>query len=147
MADTATKTKTKGDKTMRTIEIKPEPIPSEYSIDATGDVVRGDDIAFMRATFTGSYRKPKFAGNELVVGTVISDSYGAAKQQHTFTIELEDGKRIHIKGRNVYRNGVWRKPWRDEAKRDEIADEKHTRGDKARAARAYRMSEYESASY
>jgi hypothetical protein len=142
-----TKTKTKGDETMRTIEIKPDSIPSTYSIEATGDVVRGDEIAFERATFTGSYRRPKFAGNELVVGTVVSDSYGAAKQQHTFTIELENGQKIHIKGRNVYRNGVWRKPWRDESKRDEVADEKHRRGDKARAERDYRMSGYESAIY
>ena len=106
----------------------------------TGDVVTGDHVRFERATFSGSFRKPKFAGFELITGQVISDSYGAAKQQHTFTLLLESGEKLLIKGRNLYANGVWRKPWPDESARHAAADEKHARGDKARADRAFRIA-------
>lgn len=109
-----------------------------YSIDCTGDVVVGDEIAFDRATFEGSFRRPRFAGFERVTGRVIRDSYGADKQQHTFTLELPDGSTARIKGRNLYANGVWRKPWGDPEARVAARDEKHTRGDAARKARRAR---------
>jgi hypothetical protein len=114
--------------------------PKEYSERATGDVVVGDEVWFERAIFTGSYRNPKWAGNEVVRGKVIRDSYGKDKQQHTFTIELPDGTTTRIKGRNLYRNGVWRKRWDDEAERDRVAAEKHARGDEARARRDERRN-------
>lgn len=102
---------------------------------ATGDCVRGDYVRFKRATFSGSFRKPVFAGFEEVEGRIVADSYGRDKQQHTFTIERPDGTRFRIKGRNLYREGVERLEWPDESKRREAADEKHARGDAARAAR------------
>ena len=111
-----------------------------YSIDCTGDVVVGDEITFERATFTGSWRRPKFAGNETITGKIIRDSYGAAKQQHTFTLELADGSTMTIKGRNIYRNGVKRKPWADESARHDATAEKHQRGDAARRQREVRKS-------
>jgi hypothetical protein len=114
---------------------------AEHTINCTGDCVVGDEVAFERATFTGSFRKPKFAGFEMVVGHIVADSYGAEKQQHTFTIEIADGGKTLIKGRNLYKNGVWRKPWADEAARHQAADEKHARGDRARAARQQRIEE------
>lgn len=112
-----------------------------YSLHTTGDVVTGDEISFDRATFSGSFRKPKFAGFERITGKVISDSYGAEKQQHTFTILQENGEKLLIKGRNLYAQGVYRKPWTDETARRAVADEKHQRGDRARTARAIRKSE------
>lgn len=111
-----------------------------HTINCTGDVVCGDRVAFERATFTGSFRNAKFAGFERVVGEVIADSYGADKQQHTFTLLRADGSKIKIKGRNLYANGVWRQPWADEAARREAAAEKHARGDQARAIRAERKA-------
>lgn len=111
---------------------------ADYCIDTTGDVVCGDQVRFERATFTGSFRNAAFAGFEQVTGTVVADSYGADRQQHTFTLQLEGGSRLKIKGRNLYRNGVWRKPWADPGKRAVVADEKHGRGATARAARAAR---------
>ena len=114
---------------------------TDHCIDCTGDCVVGDEIAFERATFAGNFRKPKFAGFERVVGRIVADSYGADKQQHTFTLELAGGTRTFIKGRNLYRQGVWRKPWSDEASRHSVADEKHARGRVARAARERRKGE------
>lgn len=112
-----------------------------FSVCCTGDVVVGDEVAFERATFGGSFRSPKFLGFEMVRGTVVADNYGASKQQHTFTIEVEDGSKTLIKGRNLYKNGVWRKPWENEAARRVVADEKHTRGDRARRAREINREE------
>ena len=119
----------------------------KYNIDATGDVVSGDTICFTEGVFAGSYRRPKFVGNRVIKAKVLKDSYGLYKQQHTFTLEViassgEDpivkGKKIRRKGRNVYRNGVMRMPWKDESKRKIALDEKHERGDDARMARESR---------
>lgn len=107
----------------------------------TDDLVLGDEIRFQRATFSGSFRRPKFAGFETITGTVIAESYGADKQQHTFTLDLAAGGKLLIKGRNIYKNGVWRKPRCDagEIARSDAAEDKHARGDKARAARRERI--------
>ncbi|SEQ87725.1 hypothetical protein SAMN05216548_108174 [Faunimonas pinastri] len=112
----------------------------EYSIRCTGDACRGDEVRFYRAIFSGSYRRASFEGFERVTGKIISDSYGSAKQQHTFTILLGDGTKTRIKGRNLYSNGVYRKPWADQNARQEALDEKHERGDSARAYRDWRRA-------
>jgi hypothetical protein len=109
-----------------------------HTICCTGDVCAGDHVAFERATFSGSFRNAKFAGFERVDGYVVNDSYGADKQQHTFTIRRADGSTLRIKGRNLYANGTWRQPWADESKRDSVLAEKHARGDAARAQRQIR---------
>lgn len=112
---------------------------STYTVRCTGDAVVGDEVRFERATFTGSFRNAKFAGFEMVTGKIIRDSYGKDKQQHTFTLLLDDGSELRIKGRNLYANGTYRKLWADESHRRVAADEKHARGDSARAARANRL--------
>jgi hypothetical protein len=114
-----------------------------YNIDCTGDCVTGDQVCFERAKFTGSWRKPKFAGFEKIEGKIINDSYGAQKQQHTFTLLLDSGEKLLIKGRNLYANGTWRKPWDDEGDRDAALDEKHDRGDAAREKRSIRKAKNE----
>ncbi len=115
----------------------------EFNIDCTGDVVTGDIIRFSEAVFGGSYRKAKFLGSRIIEAKVLKDSYGSAKQQHTFTLEvlasegydaLKSGKTTR-KGRNVYRNDTFRKAWEDEANRTYALDEKHDRGNDARAVR------------
>jgi len=117
---------------------------SGFDIDCTGDVVTGDVILFEEGVFGGSWRKPKHLGSRRVVAEVVRDSYGEAKQQHTFTLRiiesdgleaLEPGKMTRRKGRNVYRNGTRRRRWADEAAREAARDEKHSRGDEARAER------------
>ena len=77
---------------------------ADHTIDCTGDAVLGDHIAFERATFSGSFRNAKFAGFELIIGTIVADSYGKEKRQHTFTIRLKNDECIRIKGRNLYAN-------------------------------------------
>jgi hypothetical protein len=114
-----------------------------HTIRCTGDCVKGDRVAFERATFGGSRTRPTFAGFELVTGEIVADSYGADKQQHTFTLLLADGSKTRIKGRNLYANGVYRAPWADEKERRTAAEEKHERGDAARAERAVRIRERE----
>jgi hypothetical protein len=115
-------------------------IPSEYSINATGDACVGDEVAFERSVFTGSFRRPKFAGTQLVLGKIVADSYGYQKQQHTFTLLLPNGEKLRIKGRNLYRNGLYRKPWADEKARYAALEEKHARGAAARETREWRKA-------
>lgn len=112
---------------------------TDFTINCTGDAVNGDEVRFERATFTGSFRNAKFAGFEMITGKIVRDSYGRDKQQHTFTLELADGSSLCIKGRNLYKSGVWRKPWTDETARHAAVDEKHARGDRARAVREHRI--------
>ena len=113
-------------------------------IPATGDVVAGDEIRYTETVWGGSYRKPIYCGDRFVRGEVLRESYGAAKQQHTFTIlvressgvsALEPGAKIRRKGRNVYRGKPSRLQWADESDRLAGADEKHARGGAARADR------------
>lgn len=117
---------------MRAIEAaKAERILPGYIINCTGDCCTGDEIAFFNAGKSG----------ERLYGTIVNDSYGADKQQHTFTI-YSDGQRMLIKGRNLYANMVYRKRWTNEQERTKILIEKHKRGDAARAARQDRINEY-----
>lgn len=107
---------------------------SDYPI-PTRDVVTGDEIIFTKNVYTGAYPRSKFSHYEQVQGTVIHESYGEVRQQHTFTIQRFDGTKFQIKGRNLYRNSVYRKYWDDEDARKEIAKEKHERGAEARKLR------------
>ena len=114
-----------------------------FNIDCTGDVAVGDEILFTEAVFGGSHRSPVKIGDRRIAALVERDSYGAGKQQHTFTLLVlaadgtdapKKGSKIRRKGRNVYRNGTLRRP-RDEAERNAALADKHERGDAARAAR------------
>ena len=109
-----------------------------YTENITGDACVGDQVLFARATFTGSFRKPKFDGYEVIHGVIIKDSYGAAKQQHTFTIQMSKTT-MRIKGRNLYSVACFAKP-RPKEERQAALDDKHKRGDEAREARDYRKS-------
>lgn len=119
----------------------------EFAIPCAGDVCAGDTILFGESVFGGSYRKPRFLGERRIAARVVRDSYGGAKQQHTFTIEvlasdgydpLAAGTTTTRKGRNVYRIATWRRPWTDEAARREALDEKHERAAMLRARRVSR---------
>ena len=120
---------------------------NDFTHDCTGDVCAGDTILFEEAVFGGSYRSPKFMGNRTIAAKVLRDSYGRAKQQHTFVMEviwcegydpLRAGTHFRRRGRNVYRQGTKRLPWDDEGQRQGVLAEKHQRGDHARAARHFR---------
>ena len=120
-----------------------------FTIDCTGDAVTGDTVLFEEMVWGGSYRRPTPIGKRRIAARIVKDSYGAAKQQHTFTLEiiasdgtcaLTPGTKTTRKGRNVYRNGTRRMVWDDEAAREIAADEKHHRGDFARAIREQRRA-------
>jgi len=108
-----------------------------YILDRTGDCCAGDEVIFARPVFTGSRKRARFAGIEIIQGEIVKDSYGKAKQQHTFTIETE-GKKMCIKGRNLYGIGAFAKP-RAEQERSQVLDDKHQRGNAAREDRAQRL--------
>ena len=67
----------------------------EYTIDCTGDVCPGDVILFSETVFGGSHRSPVALGTRQIAATVIRDSYGAGKQQHTFTLVVAGSDGCH----------------------------------------------------
>ena len=107
------------------------------------DACQGDLIVWIESEFSGSYRKPKYDGSYARIGMITSDSYGAGKQQHTFSIDMfSDGgaiRKTRRKGRNIYRNACWILN-ADRADRSIALDDKHTRGSEARADREFRKS-------
>ena len=117
-----------------------------YKFNCTGDVCTGDKILFVdriwerKAINKFGKLANVIVGYELVEAEVIKDSYGAEKQQHTFTLKVGSKKRL-IKGRNLYAVGVWRKAWSNEEDRTKSLDDKHSRGDSARMARQDRINE------
>lgn len=137
------------------IGMLPEMASDSFDIDATGDVVTGDVIRFDEAVFGGSHRNPSLKGHRTITARVVKDSYGADKQQHTFSLVIlrsegtdadkyPAGSKTTRKGRNVYRNRVMRQRWQDESLRHQVATEKHARGDAARARRQIRWDEKDS---
>lgn len=116
---------------------KDKPPPDEYVVGCTGDCCKGDEIAFFNAGKSG----------ERLFGTIVNESYGAAKYQHTFTIEVDGADNMLIKGRNLYKMGVLRKLWADEAARQAVLDEKHQRGDEAREKNKARKEAKEARMY
>jgi len=118
---------------------------------ATGDVATGDVIQFTEAVFEGSFSNPAYVGDRNIMAEVLRESYGAVKQQHTFTLRIIKssgtkpilpGAIVRRKGRNIYRNGTLRLMWADETARDKVLADKHSRGDIARVRRDERR-EYE----
>ncbi|XP_028070810.1 splicing factor YJU2-like isoform X1 [Camellia sinensis] len=54
---------------------------SSFAINCTGDVCKGDVVLFTQKVY-------KKFGKRTIAGRVVKESYGAAKQQHTFTTYL-----------------------------------------------------------
>ena len=116
----------------------------------TDSIVAGDTIRWAEPVFSGSFRKPKCIGERNITALVERESYGEAKQQHTFSMRVVEaegaeapapGAAIRRKGRNLYKGLLGRLPWQNEEERDAVAQEKHARGDQARAARQRRIEE------
>jgi len=109
-----------------------------YTENITGNATQGDDIAFVEAVFSGSYPRSRFSHFEMIYGLIVNDSYGKAKQQHTFSIETQSGSVIRRKGRNVYKYTTLAKP-RNEEERQINLEDKYERGVKARQDRKDRI--------
>lgn len=95
------------------------------------------------------FRHGRVLGKRIIAGRVVKESYGTAKQQHTFTVEVLWSRGIKklpplypllIKGRNLYRMRTFRQCWHDEAERQKVLAEKHRRGDAARLERAMKKT-------
>ncbi|KAF8364712.1 hypothetical protein HHK36_033312 [Tetracentron sinense] len=94
-------------------------------------------------------RNGNLIGKRTIAGRVVKESYGAAKQQHTFTVEIlwsKGPKRLPplspllVKGRNLYRLKTFRQRWNNETERSKVLAEKHKRGTAARHIRAMKES-------
>ncbi|KAF9622670.1 hypothetical protein IFM89_032591 [Coptis chinensis] len=90
-------------------------------------------------------RNGNLLGKRTIAGRVVKESYGAAKQQHTFTVEVlwsKGAKKMPplapllVKGRILYRLKTFRQRWDNEAERSRVLAEKHKRGAAARELRA-----------
>ncbi|KAI5439229.1 hypothetical protein KIW84_024857 [Lathyrus oleraceus] len=93
---------------------------SSFNINCTGDVCMGDVVLFKQKVyekFSKMTRHGRVIGNRTVAGRVVKESYGAAKQQHTFTVEVlwSSGARklpplspLLVKGRNLYKQKTYR---------------------------------------
>nr|KYP50457.1 Zinc finger CCCH domain-containing protein 62 [Cajanus cajan] len=146
--------------------------PSSFVLNCKGDACTGDVVLFEQNVYEMFNIASRSAsgppcGKRIVAGRIVKESYGAAKQQHTFTffrqqnastypvlIQIEvlwsKGEKplppLHpllIKGRNLYRLKTMRQKWEDEVKRQKILMEKHSRGSFARADREARIQEKE----
>ncbi|KAI5665913.1 hypothetical protein M9H77_15766 [Catharanthus roseus] len=125
---------------------------SSFNINCTGDVCRGDVVLFTQKVykkFDKVARSGRVLGKRTVAGRIVKESYGAAKQQHTFTVEVlwsKGAKKLPplfpllVKGRNLYRMKTYRWPWKNEKERAEVLVEKHTRGAAARLVREMRRT-------
>lgn len=129
---------------------------SSFVINCRGDVCTGDIVLFSQKVFEkydlasrGGAQTP--IGKRTIAGRIVKDSYGAAKQQHTFTVEIlwSTGVKplpplypLLIKGRNLYRMQTYRQPWSNEAERAKVLAEKHARGAEARSTRAAAKTQY-----
>ncbi|CAN6305323.1 unnamed protein product [Urochloa humidicola] len=130
---------------------------SSFLFNCKGDACKGDVVMFEQNIYRrkkGALRgvKGHLCGQRTNAGRIIKESYGTAKQQHTFTIEILWSKGykpwppLHpllIKGRNLYKDKTMRQPWHDEEERNRAIQEKHERGDLARKSRAARIHEKE----
>ncbi|KAI4355400.1 hypothetical protein L6164_004179 [Bauhinia variegata] len=130
---------------------------SSFVLNCKGDACTGDVVLFEQNVYemfniASRGGGATSCGKRIVAGRIVRESYGAAKQQHTFTIEVlwSKGEKplppLHpllIKGRNLYRLKTMRQRWDDEGERHKILEEKHSRGSLARESREVRMQEKE----
>ncbi|XP_059458027.1 zinc finger CCCH domain-containing protein 62-like [Corylus avellana] len=130
---------------------------SSFVLNCKGDACTGDVVMFEQNVYEMFNIASRSAsgppcGTRIVAGRIVKESYGAAKQQHTFTIEVlwSKGEKpfppLHpllIKGRNLYRLKTLRQRWEDEGERRKILMDKHSRGCVARSDREARIQEKE----
>ncbi|TYG40272.1 hypothetical protein ES288_D12G080000v1 [Gossypium darwinii] len=125
---------------------------SSFFINCTGDVCKGDVVLFIQKVykkFNKMTRRGKLLGKRTIAGRVVKESYGKAKQQHTFTVEVlwsKGSKKLPplfpllVKGRNLYKLKTYRQHWSDEAERKHVLAEKHKRGNAARLVKAMKRT-------
>ncbi|KAL3366355.1 hypothetical protein AABB24_011166 [Solanum stoloniferum] len=98
--------------------------PSSFVLNCKGDACTGDVVMFEQNVYEMFSIASRSAtgppcGTRIIAGRIVKESYGAKRQQHTFT------------------------KWDDEAERQKILSEKHARGSVARSSRETRVQEKE----
>lgn len=96
------------------------------------NIVVGDEILWVEAIFSGSFRNATFEGFAAFQGVIEKESYGAEKAQHTFTIRLADGTTKRKKGRTIFKHACLLV--KKAAGRAELQTEKNVRGKAAKKA-------------
>ncbi|KAI3995380.1 hypothetical protein MKX01_040496 [Papaver californicum] len=118
----------------------------------TGDVVIFEQNVYEMYNIASRSATGPPCGTRTVAGRIVKESYGSAKQQHTFTIEVLWSKGVKplpplhpllIKGRNLYKLKTMRQLWADEEMRQKVLLEKHSRGSLARSNRETRIQQKE----
>ena len=116
----------------------PEATPTRVVTGPT-DLTKGTRVRWKEPVFEGSFEKPRFVGTRTIEGTILKESYGVKRGQHTFTIEVHSAKgkdadsiksKIRRKGRTVYKDAVVLEQPSNQA---ELAEEKHARAAIAKA--------------
>ncbi|KAK9281375.1 hypothetical protein L1049_004275 [Liquidambar formosana] len=97
---------------------------SSFVLNCKGDACTGDIVMFEQNVYemfniASRSASGPLGGTRMVAGRIVKESYGAAKQQHTFT------------------------RWEDEGERQKALMEKHSRGSVARSRRETRIEEKE----
>lgn len=96
---------------------------TDFHINAMRDVVLGDTIRFDKPIMIGIYPHERFSKFQRIDGKVvyhgnaeklISDSLPKVAW---ITIQLDDGGKLRVHEKVLYRNPVYRQPWTDEASR------------------------------
>ena len=113
------------------------------------DLDIGSKIKFTEGVFGGSWKNPYYLGSRTITGTILKESYGAKRGQHTFSIQVHDAEgydakeviergKIRRKGRNVYDDcELLQLPDDYQA----LADEKHERATAAKEEKYRRWIE------
>ena len=102
------------------------------------DLVQGMKVKFAQPVFGGSWKRPQYLGERIIVATILKDSYGSKRGQHTFTLSVESATgydsenvkdQMRIKGRNLYKGleSIISEPENVQ----ELKDDKHIRGQMA----------------
>ncbi|KAI3874324.1 hypothetical protein MKX03_019472 [Papaver bracteatum] len=126
---------------------------SSFVCNCKGDACTGDVVMFEQNVYEMYNIASRSAtgppcGSRTVAGRIVKESYGSAKQQHTFTIEVLWSKGVKplpplhpllIKGRNLYKSKTMRQLWADEEMRQKVLLEKHSRGSLAKSNRKTRI--------
>ncbi|TYJ13588.1 hypothetical protein E1A91_A10G061900v1 [Gossypium mustelinum] len=119
---------------------------SSFVVNCTGDACTGDVVMFEQNVYemfniaSQSASGPP-CGTRIVVGRIVKESYGSAKQQHTFTIEVLWSK--GEKPLSPLHPLLIKARWKDEGERQKVLVEKHSRGSLARSDREVRIQEKE----
>ena len=77
-------------------------------IDWNRNAVEGDIVIFKQATYSGSWKRPKFAGYNIRLCKVLYEKYRNDLQHQFFLMDLESKKEFSLMGRNLYGNGFAR---------------------------------------